>query len=241
MKTIISKTLTAGVGLFLAVNHVVKADTLVYDNSTVNTLRSLNLANGYTVGNEILLTGSATITSFEFELYNPTNLLTGTVSMNVSIYSNAGALVGGFPSPSASLFNDTFTFAPPSVAYQPYAPYDGTGGYGLRVIESGLTLSVPSDFTLAITISGLSGPDSLGLELYNSVTTGNSYNDYWFKASPVSSWQLLQTPSSGPNNFGARFYIADVPEPSTICLGLVGGLCLVFGLRQRRIVRTVKE
>ncbi len=231
MKTITSKFIAASLGLFLAATHSVKADILVYDNSTTNTLQSLSFANGWTIGNEILLAGPNTITSFEFEVFNPTNILTGTVTMTIALYNNTGGLVGGYPSPAALPFwSDSFIFAPPSFVYQPYYPYDGTGGYGLTVIESGLSLSVPSDFTLAITISGLSGPDALGLELYNSVTVGNSYNDYWFDNG--SGWQLLQTPSGGPNNFGARFYV--VPEPSTVCLGVLGGALLSFVLRRRR-------
>lgn len=233
MKTIVSKFLTAGMGLFLVAGFAVKGDTLVYDNSTVNTVQSLTFANGYTIGNEILLSGPSVITSFEFELFNPTNILTGSpVTMTVNLYNNTGATVSGYPSPSSSIFSDSFDLSlAPAGVYQAYAPYDGTGGYGLRVIYSGLTLAVPSDFTLAITISGLTGPDALGLELYNSVTTGNTYNDYWFDNG--SGWQLLASPS-GYNNFGARFYVADVPEPSTICLGFVGAALLGMGRWQRR-------
>jgi hypothetical protein len=240
MKTIVSKTATAGIGLFLVASPAIKADTLVYDNSTTNTLQNLTLANGNTVGNEILLGSPETISSFEFELFNPTNMFHGSVSMTVNIFANTGPHTpSGYPTPSTSLFSDTFSFAPPPSAYLPYYPYDGTAGYGLRVIESGLSLALPSDFTLAISVSGLSNSDHLGLELYNSITTGNAYNDYWYNNG--SGWQLLQNSlDANNNNFGGRFYIAAVPEPSSIFLGLVGG-ALLFCRRQRRSSHTTPE
>ena len=230
MKTLFSKAVTANVGLFLFASLAVNADTIVYNNSTSDTVQSLTFQNGYTIGNEILLGAPTLISSFDFEYYSPVNYFTGSVTMTVNLYQNTGSLVSGYPSPVSSLFTDTFALNPPTTALL-------AGGYGSTVIETP-NITVPSDFTLAVTISGLSGTDSVGLELYNNVTVGNAYNDYWLNTG--SGWQILTTPSSGPNLFGARFF-TPVPEPSSICLGLVGGMFLIFSLRQRRLPQSSQD
>ena len=59
--------IAAGAGLFLTTNVAVYG-TLLYSDASTDTGSSLNFVNGTTIGDEIQLTGAATLNSFAFEI-----------------------------------------------------------------------------------------------------------------------------------------------------------------------------
>src|ERR1035437_2952844 len=91
-------------------------------------------------------------------------------------------------------------------------------------------LLLPTNFTFAVTFQALLGPDEVGVALFNPVTVGQNYPDYWLNT--PTGWELL-TNSVVPVNFAARFD-GTVPEPSVIGLSLLGGIAALATARRRR-------
>jgi hypothetical protein len=214
MKMFAQKTMVAGMVVFLATTVGMYGATL-YSDSTVDTGVSLNFTNGMTMGNQIHLASGANVTSFSYEIYSPDATFTGSVQMEAFLYANDGAAFNGYLSPSTSLYD--------SGLFSLLTPVQSVGG-DVETLNFTLSTSVPvgSDFTLAIEVTGLAGGDTVGMELFNPATVGENYGDYWLDNG--GSWQLLT--NSVPPDFGAQVIGTATPEPSTVCLGVVGAALL---------------
>lgn len=227
MKKLGSNAWMALTAICLAVARPVLADVIVYNNSTVDTGNSIVLSNGFTVGNEILLSQPETISFFSFEIFSPTNAFSGTATVSYWLYQHTGA--GG--APGSVLWSGSFSLAAAAAYFTPL--YDLSSvqlGYALTV-EDAPYVTVPADFTLAVSASGLTGSDAVGLEVFNPITVGNAFNDYWFDDNG-GGW-VVKNLGAGNNLFGARFYAT--PEPSTVSLAALGSLFLgAIYRRQRR-------
>jgi hypothetical protein len=71
--------------------------------------------------------------------------------------------------------------------------------------------------------------DTVGLDIYGPPTVGSSLNDYWQFSG--GTWNLMT--NTLPMNFAALFQAGAVPEPSTVLLGIVGGLSLLVVVGRR--------
>jgi hypothetical protein len=84
--------------------------------------------------------------------------------------------------------------------------------------------------TWSVQFSGMSGADSVGIDIYSPPTVGaevGDFGDYWDFSGPT----LLT--NTVPMDFAAKFEA--VPEPSTMILSLCGGLgILTLACRLRR-------
>ena len=232
MKTCFWKAIGAGVGIVLASSVWVRGGT-IYDNTTTDKGTSLSLLNGYTIGDEIIM-GNAfqanVVTNFSFEIYSSQATFTGgaNVKMEVFLYQNNGATTNGFAKPGTVQYDSgAFTLSTPQQF----------GGSNVFVATLTFDLSstpvlVPHDFTLGVKVTGLSGADTVGMEMFEPATVGNNYGEYWMNN---GSWDLYT--NSVVADFGARFQgTGSVPEPSTLCLGAVGAAFLMgfTWLRRRR-------
>lgn len=76
--------------------------------------------------------------------------------------------------------------------------------------------------------------DFAGLVFYGNPTVGTSANDYWRRTPNGLDWQLARNNAVTRNNFGARFYVSNVPEPSVLALGSFWAAAGVWTLLRRR-------
>src|ERR1035437_6623167 len=232
MKIFAKKIIAAGVGVLLLTGVPVYGSTL-YINSAWATTATLNFINGQTIGNQVVMGGgytSAVLTDFSFEIYSSLAAFNGFVNMQVFLYANNGALTNGYNMPGTLLYNSgPFTLP---------TPQSFSGGQNVGPLSFNLSSSpvfLPStNFTLAVVVTGMTGTDAVGMELFNPATVGRNYDDYWVQ-NASGSWALM-TNSAGPTDFGARFNGTGVPEPSTLGLSVVGASLLIgsFWLRRRQ-------
>jgi hypothetical protein len=235
MKTIFQKIAFVGAGLLLATNGAVHAQNL-YNDSTTDTGNSLNFVNGTTLGNEIVM-GYAnpyySLTDFSFEYYSPLATFTGVnVQMEVYLYANDGSPFNGYATPGTSLYDSgLFSLSTPQ-QYSASFPGGPVNAVALDFDLSASPVTVPRDFTLAVVVTGLTGGDTAGIELFDPPTTGQNYGDYW--SNNGGGWQLLT--NTVPTDFGAQFSGTPTPEPSSAYLGVAGGTLLagLTWLRRRQ-------
>lgn len=217
-----------GLASLLAIVPGLRAE-IIYDNSTIDTGNRLTFTNNQQIGDQIILanTSARFATNFSFEYYSPnTSNFIGTVQADVTFYLNNGTLFNGYARPGTSFFDSGFFNI--STPYSVYATNVGTLRFNLmNNFPAGLLL--PTNFTFAVTFQGLAGPDQVGVALFNPVTVGQNYPDYWLNT--PSGWELLT--NSVPVNFAARFE-GTVPEPSVIGLSLLGGIAALATARRRR-------
>jgi len=181
------------------------------------------------VGDEIILAGTERyLQRFDFEYWgtntaNPTSFST-TVQARVTFYENNGSLVQGYNSPGTIFYQSSWFNIAPTARNSIYFVA------GTDWAANGLYIPV-SDMTWSVEFQGMNPAyDSVGVDLYSPPVVGSDYPDYWEMDN--GSWALLT--NSVPMDFGARFY-ADVPEPSSLILSLVGGLgALTLARRLRR-------
>jgi hypothetical protein len=139
--------------------------------------------------------------------------------MQLSLYSTLGADHNGGP---GTLL---YTSSPVSLV-------KATAGQPLNyVLDTGVNVLVPDDVIWTAKFGGLEANEQAGLVFYNSANmVGSSFNDFWMLGAN-GQWQSAVSP---PNvaNFGAQ--IIAVPEPTTIQLGLLGGMAVLgmFGYRR---------
>ncbi len=233
MKARLKNQLCLTVGaLWLATSLPLAAD-VIYDN-TVNDLH-LRFNPGHNeVGDEIVLSGTQRyLTSFSFEYWGTNTLSPGNISFSgavqarVIFYENNGPLFPGGPGSYASpgtVFYDS--------GYFPIIPTPrSTVTFTASDFASGLVpligaMPVVSNMTWSVQFTGLNSSDSVGVDLYSPPVVGGNYADYW-QNTGFGGWTLM-TNSAGPIDFGAQMQAA--PEPSSLLLGLVGGVGILFGV-----------
>ena len=202
-----------------------KASTIVYDNTAASSYLGKFFASNNEFGDEINLAGIArTITDFKFEAF--ANLsTTGDDFVRFRIYSN-GTGVGAAPQ---TLLYDSNTDAPQGILLI----------NGINTIDvSGLSLNVPSKITWTAQFTTHGAGDTAGLNLYSPATIGavlaggeiGSRKDMWQNVN--GTWTLFTYADGTPANFAAR--VSAVPEPSSIALGVLGGLALILGSAKRK-------
>jgi len=210
----------------------------IYDNSVND--RNLRFAATNEIGDEIIFAGTERVlTNFSFEYWalnhgtiDPVGF-SPTAAARVRFYLNNGASdpVSGYATPGPTPFYDSGTFligAPTDrLTFQFNAGSDFPAG--------GLVMPVISNMTWSVPFSGLDADDSAGLDVYYRPVVGtspaelnNRIDDYWEFSG--GSWALKT--NIVDMSFGARFEATNVPEPSTVVFGVLGGLgLLVFGRR----------
>ncbi len=188
---------------------------LVYDNTTDPTPDRFNIG-GIEVGDEIVLGGSGRVlTEFSFQYYGIS--LSGLEQARLRIYANDGPLVSSESSPGSLLY-DSGSFSGLESGDHTLI-FDDFGSWD-RV--------VPNSFTWSVQFSNLGAGAEMGVALFDSVTVGSNYPDYWEKNG--GNWVIKQ--GGEPMNFAAQ--IQAVPEPSTITLGFLGAAAGVYAFRRQR-------
>ena len=233
MKIFAQKIIAAGVGVLLLTGVPVYG-SILYNNTTWDNYSSLNFSNGLTVGNQVVMGSgytSAILTDFSFEIYSSLAAFNSpNVNMQVFLYANNGALTNGYNMPGTALYDSgLFTLPTPQT-------FPGNLGTNVGTVFFDLSLTpiaVSSSFTLAAVVTGMTGSDAVGMELFNPATVGFNYDDYWLQNG--ANWTLM-TNSASAIDFGARFNGTGVPEPSTLGLSVVGASLLIgsFWLRRRQ-------
>ena len=189
---------------------------IAYQNTTGD-LNTLLNPGTFEVGDEILLAyGGGVITNFTFQY---TASFSAARQAQLRFYQNDGPLMSGFSSPG-TMFFDSGLFSV------------GTGSHTLIFdTDFGAGLVAPGNFTWSVQFFGLTGGDTAGLDLFNPVTVGNNYNDYWDNNG--TGWTLRQDTNAIPIpiNFAAQVEV--IPEPSTVALGLFG-CAMAWGLSRRK-------
>ena len=239
MKRLFLTAMAAGAGIILASTAGVRGAILYQDTATPNG-QVLNIPNNTTVGEQIWLGTGTTpmyLTNFSFEYYSPYISYFGApnVLMDVQLFANTGTKTNGYNTPAASPFFDSgnFTLTDPWIVANTNS---ATMNFNLSSLLSGNTISIipfvalPSNFTFAVTISGLQAADAVGLPIFGSPSVGYNAGDYWYDVS--GNWELL-TNTIGNIQFGAQF-LGTAPEPSVLCLGALGAATLTFMARRRQ-------
>jgi hypothetical protein len=105
---------------------------------------------------------------------------------------------------------------------------------GVDFPSSGIFLGLSSNpgllvtnMTWSVSFSGMGSTDQVGVDLYSPPTVGGSYRDYWQNLG--TGW-VLMTNSVASMNFAA--VLNAVPEPSSVLLGLLGGVGVLLGIRR---------
>lgn len=237
MKTFAQKVVAAGVGIFLAASVASYGSTLYSDTAT-DTGTGLSFTNGVTIGQQITMTGAFTadtLTNFSFELYS-TNAFLNTVSMDVMLLTNNGALFNGYASPSTS-FYDSGVFTLQSPTQTAGSPTNVERLTFDLTTSPAVNMSIPTNFTLAFTVTGLGVGTNVAVELFGLATVGQNNGDYWLTNANVGGGWILETNGASSIQFGAQFLgtgTSTIPEPSVIYLGAVGMVALVGAVRLRR-------
>jgi hypothetical protein len=209
----------------LLVQNARSQSVVLYTDSTVNQNQNFNQASGVTFGNEVVLAGTSPTDvisqiAFQFDLTGTAAGLAGETIDVEFFQNNSSTLLNGDPEPSTVLWNSGVS----TLASQGLAAF--TTGSTLTLAVPSIT--VPADFTWAVTFGSLQAGDSAGLSEYNPVTVGFNYDDAWVETGGV--WALDKaTGANPPYLFGATI-TGSVPEPSTIALGVMG----VCGFLARR-------
>jgi hypothetical protein len=119
-------------------------------------------------------------------------------------------------------WQDLYGGAPDYNNLSPYTP----------TLAMNTQLTLPTDFTVVFTFTGIDPLNTFGFQLFNPTVVGTNYGDYWVNS---GSWGLY-TNASYPSGVGMRLTgSADpVPEPSVIAMGVLGGALMTYAIRRRR-------
>ncbi len=252
-KVLIKLFLATVVGLCVVFSAAAQTTGTVYDNSSNDQGSNLILTNNQIIGVEILPDATAAssypyLWSFSFELYGANAghywTFSGAVQGDVSFYLNTG--VGGSPASTPFYNSGWFSVNMPDPLLSNIGV--GTIGFAWQDIYSSTlpgalnmptTLTLPNDFTVVFSFSGLdvAGGDVLGLANFQPQTLGTNYGDYWsWNGNSWDDISVLST-NSTPTSVGMQFVgsATEAPEPSTLALGALGGLLMTHLLRRRKV------
>jgi hypothetical protein len=247
MKTFHFRKLYVTAAIISAIKISALGDTVVYNNSTVDSGQSLSLQDGQTIGNQITLAGSGPymLTDFSFEYYTPQFAFSTAITADVRFYLNNGPdTTTGYATPG-SIFYDSGTFnlitaqaangTPPNpatnVATIDFAPILYAGAGSPNNPSTPAPVPVPDSFTFTISLSGV-GTNQVGLELFSPTTVGANDSAYWFYNN--GSWSLLTNSTGGPSTIGARISAVSTPDQSsTFFLGIIGMTSLLGASKLR--------
>lgn len=194
---------------------------VVYRNTTGDLLTTLN-SGTREVGDEIILGGtSRSLTNFTLQ-YSATANTVGLARLR--FYENNGAPSNGYTNTPGSVFFDSGTFS-----LDP-APTGSTLIFDLETNPEFALFTLPDHFTWSMQFTLAAG--SGGVDLFNPVTVGSSYADFW--ENDGTGWALRVMTNGTPVNFAAQ--IEAVPEPSTFALGALG-FAVFAGVFARRQIR----
>jgi hypothetical protein len=215
-KTVLALTVVAAAS-------VATQATVVYDNSDPKNYLGDFYGSASEFGDQVKLTSSFPlerfVTTIKFEYYLAYNA-SGNEQVQFSLYSASGTDLNGGP---GSLL---YSSAPVSIVKT-------TDNY---VQLDNVNIQVPNDVIWTVKFTGVdfAGGERAGLIFYNPPTVGSSANDFWEK-NANGQWQAKNFIAGGGNvaNFGAQ--IIAVPEPTTIQLGLLGGMAVLGMLGYRRV------
>lgn len=209
-----------------------QAQNVVYDSSTpLNTVTQwITSTNEF--GDQIKLAGTGpmdrTIGQFKLEYYL-NNVISYNETLTVKIYANDGA--NGAP---GSLLWTSGTFSITSPTGSGTQTLYQTAVFNDLTAADGTPLKVPDWITWTVSFGGIEteAGEGAGLLLRNEPTVGSNYSDYWEKL--PSGWHT-EVLDGTPVVFGAQVVsAAEVPEPSTIQLGILGAVGLLSSLAIRR-------
>jgi hypothetical protein len=184
---------------------------IVYDNSTNYLGSYFGSTNEF--GDQIKLMDGIErlVTQFKFEYYGAHDF-DGNQTAQLKIYDNTG--IGDSPN---NVLYDSGSFSIKS-------------GVNHVVVNFPEGLNVPDTFTWTVQFGGLTTALQAGLELFDPVSVGSSYGDFWEKIN--GTWGTQTIPGTVAN-FAAQV-TAIVPEPTILQYGLLGGLAWVAGFARRR-------
>jgi hypothetical protein len=246
-KNSLLQTLAIGVATLVAGTAYTQEQT-VYSDSTTYTVPAVTyfdyagsqtgITSG-TAGNEVVLApGNRDVNYFsaQFQLTGPgpgfstSGSPAGGESVQLTFYANNGPVVDGYASPGTTLFqSQVFTLA--SLGLAGYTA-GNTVVFNAADLDGGIT--VPTDFTWALTFSDIPTTEDAGLTLYSPPTVGANYQDAWVNTG--SGWSLdTTTPPTPVLEFGA--VIQAVPDsgplwPSVAAIA-VGFFCVSRFTRQQ--------
>jgi hypothetical protein len=199
----------------------------VYNNSSNDLSMRFDIGTAE-AGDEIVLAGTARVlTNFSFE-YWAQGLTGGDEKGQVRFYKNDGAGVPADPinikEPSTLFFDSgLFSIHNTDRVTLTWDQFNLENGNDLN-----LSGPVPDSFTWSIqfyNVDSGSG-ESAGVDLYNPPDVGGNYMEYW--NNDGGGWVYSSLTNSGGVyqnvNFGATF---GVPEPTSLLLGLAGGLAIL--------------
>lgn len=181
-----------------------------------------SIANGHRgleYGDEIRLPSEGySFTGLSFDYYSAS--LGG--SAKLTLYANDGALINGSAAPGTKLLEvpNIGLSAGLNTATFDYTPFVSQFG----------EIKLPKAFTVAVSFSGASTTSDKGLLVGGAVDTsgrpntnvGGSANDFWQRTGSGSGdWALRQLSSGTEANFKIAV-TANIPEPTTVALGVVG-------------------
>lgn len=197
-----------------ATGSVVQAD-IVYDNSTGDLNIRLNPGTNE-IGDEIVLgAGSRIITDFTFQYWGQ-SFLGNNEEARLRFYLNNGPNSQAGPPEPSTLFFDSDWFA---IAETTRATLVFTDFVTGAVVP--LAGPLPNTFTWTVTFRGMGVGESAGVDLYNPLTVGGNYLEYWENTGP-GGWEYRGDSGGTAMNFAARLGV--VPEPGVMALGLISGL-----------------
>jgi hypothetical protein len=185
--------------------------SIVFDNSTNYLGSYFSTTNEF--GDQIKLIDGIErlMTQFKFEYYGRHDF-DGTQTAQLRIYDNTG--IGDSPK---NLLYDS-------------GPLSIRSGINYVQVDWPEGLYVPDTFTWTVQFGNLLSPTQAGLLLFDPVSVGSSYGDFWEKVG--GAWGTQTIPGTVAN-FGAQV-TAIVPEPTIIQYGLLGGLIWLAGSARRR-------
>lgn len=195
---------------------------VVYDNSSPASDLGVRFSPlGEEVGDQIILTSTGYLTNFSFEYFGAGE----GVQANLRFYMmNGQPNSQGYATPGATPLWESGWF---NIGPTPDGRATMNFLAGLDFAPQGLFLPV-TEITWSIQFQGASA-NAFGLDVYDPIVIGDGYPDYWENDSALG-W-VLKT-NSVPMNFAARFE-ANIPEPSSISLLVLGGLATLV-MRRRR-------